>query len=122
ESHAGLDRRVEAGAAVVAVAVTGGGEDDRLVGVVVAPEDGDGADVEAEGRAEVGERDPRRSDGIAGEEVSGLPDSAGGTGGVNGVARGVGGIDGDAADAARVGAVVLAGAADGRPGVVRLRV
>ena len=34
--------------AVGGLAVAGAGEDDRLVGVVVAAEDGDAADVEAE--------------------------------------------------------------------------
>ena len=43
----------------VALAVAGAGDDDRLARVVVPGEDGDRADVEPGGRAEVGQRDRR---------------------------------------------------------------
>ena len=76
------------------VALAGGGEDDRLVGVVVPGEDGDAADVDAVGRAEVGQRDVGRAGGVGGQEVGGLPDAAAGAGDVDGVARGVGRVDG----------------------------
>ena len=71
----------------------GGGDDDRLVGVVVPGEDGDAADIDARGRAEVGERDVGRAARVGRQEVGRLPDAAAGTGDVHGVARGVGGID-----------------------------
>ena len=45
----------------VEFAVAGAGDDDRLVRVVVPAEDGDRADVDPEGRAEVGQRDVGRA-------------------------------------------------------------
>ena len=83
------------------VALAGGGDDDRLVGVVIPGEDGDPADVDAGGRAEVGERNPGRARGAGREEVGRLPDAAAGAGGVDRVARGVGRVDGQAGDLAR---------------------
>ena len=91
----------EADARRAGVALAGGGDDDRLVGVVIAGEDRDPADVDAGGRAEVGERNPGRARGAGREEVGRLPDAAAGTGGVDRVARGVGGVDGQAGHPAR---------------------
>src|SRR5262249_26144471 len=68
------DRRVLAAGTRVA----GGGEDDRLVRVAVARVQRDVADVQAEGRAEVQQRPPRRAGGVGGQEVVGLPDAAAG--------------------------------------------
>ena len=96
------DQEADAGRARVALA--GGGDDDRLVGVVVPAEDGDAADVDAGGRAEVGQRDLGRAAGAGRQEVGRLPDAAAGAGDVDGVARGVGGIDRQAADPARTAA------------------
>ena len=56
--------RQEADAGRARVALAGGGDDDRLVRVVVPGEDGDAADVDAEGRAEVGQRDVGRAAGL----------------------------------------------------------
>ena len=81
----------EADARRAGVALAGRGDDDRLVGVVIAGEDGDPADVDAGGGAEVGERNPGRARGAGREEVGRLPDAAAGAGGVDRVARGVGG-------------------------------
>jgi len=63
-----------------AVAVAGGDDHDRLVRVIVAAEDGDPADVDPEGRAEVGDRDVGRAGAVGGQEVVRLPDAAGGAG------------------------------------------
>ena len=56
-------RDQEADARRAGVALAGRGDDDRLVGVVIAGEDRDPADVDAGGRAEVGERNPGRAGG-----------------------------------------------------------
>src|SRR5439155_6991895 len=73
------------------VGEAGGDEEDRLVRVAVAAEDGDAAGVDAEGRAEVRQRDVGRPGRV--EEVARLPDAAGGAGDVDGVARRVGRVD-----------------------------
>ena len=91
----------EADARRAGVALAGGGDDDRLVGVVIAREDRDPADVDAGGRAEVGERNPGWAAGTGREEVGRLPDAAAGAGGVDRVARGVGRVDGQAGNPAR---------------------
>ena len=54
-------RDQEADARRAGVALAGCGDDDRLVGVVIAGEDRDPADVDAGGRAKVGERNPGRA-------------------------------------------------------------
>ena len=91
----------EADARRARVALAGGGDDDRLVRVVVPAEDGDAADVDAGGRAEVGQRDVGRAAGAGRQEVGRLPDAAAGAADVDRVARRVGRVDREAADPAR---------------------
>ena len=91
--RAAVLRDQEADARGARVPLAGGGDDDRLVGVVVPAEDGDAADVDADGRAEVGQRDVGRAAGAGRQEVGRLPDAAAGAGDVDGVARGVGRVD-----------------------------
>ena len=75
--------------------------DDRLIGVVVAREDRDAADIDSRARPEVGERNISRAAGIRRQEVGRLPDPAAGAGHIDGVAGGVRRIDGDRTHLAR---------------------
>ena len=56
-------RNQETDAWCAGVALAGGGDDNRLVGIVVARKYGDAADVDAGGRAKFGERNPGRTVG-----------------------------------------------------------
>ena len=75
------------------IALAGGGDDDRLVGVVIPAEDGDAADIDSERRAEVGQRDVGWAVGVGRQEVGRLPDAAAGAGDVDRVARWIGRVD-----------------------------
>lgn len=81
--------------AVSNIALAGCGEDDRLAGVIIATEDCNAAYGHAQGRAKIGERDVAWAIFIFGEEVGGLPHSAGCTSNINRVAGGVGWINCD---------------------------
>ena len=93
-----IHRAQDSRARRVGVSVAGGGEDDRLIGIVIASENRDRADAQAGGRAVVGQRIIRRAAGVVGEEVGGLPHAAVAAGNVNRIAAGIGWIDGDAGD------------------------
>ena len=79
------------------------------LGSLFAAEDRDAADVDAGGRAEVGQRDVGRAAGVGRQEVGRLPDAAAGAADVDRVARGVGRVDRQAADAGRTAPVIDAG-------------
>ena len=126
--HAHARLREATGQLALRVRFARQGEDDRLVRIAVASEQGQARNVDRAGRAEIRERLVRRTlrnqpaileRRTAVQEIGRLPDAAARDRHVDGVARRIGRIDGQRRDAGGVGGLVGRSRPHRGPGLTR---